>query len=83
MEFTRGVFRTKQIAMPIPERLTKAQIKEKYLDDFNRLDMETGMPTFISNKTIDDMLIEAYNQGTLCQNASHGNRVGHFDEWNK
>jgi hypothetical protein len=67
--------------MPLPERLTKAQIKEKFLDPVQIENFYQRIDVNIYLSQLDDIMDECYNQGALCQHSSHGNRVGHFEEF--
>jgi hypothetical protein len=67
--------------MPIPERLNLDQLKQKTLSHTHYdLLKRIGMASFLE-KHIDELMKESYIQGTMCQNAAHGNRVGHFEEF--
>jgi hypothetical protein len=67
--------------MPLPERLTKTQIKEKFLTEGQRHKLDKKGDCVIWESILDEIIDEAYKQGTLCQHPSHGNRVGHFEEF--
>jgi hypothetical protein len=67
--------------MPLPEHKTMMKIKEEVLGKLQIRGLEENECCGILANQIDNLLIQAYNQGTLCQHSSHGNRVGHFEEF--
>lgn len=67
--------------MPLPEHKTMMQVFEEELPDQGFYELFHRGITYITREEAIKIAIEAYNQGTLCQHPSHGNRVGHFEEF--